>query len=40
MLKVTYNNGIRNVTVSTQGNGPALVSMLLACGYRIVRVGV
>ena len=40
MLKVTYNNGVRDVTVSTQGKGPELVAMLQACGYTIVKVGV
>ena len=40
MLVVTYNNGQRDVTVSTQGRGPELVAMLLACGYQIIKVGV
>lgn len=40
MLKVQYNNGVRDVTVSTSGNGPELVALLLACGYEIKRVGV
>ena len=40
MLRVTYNNGVRDVTVSTQGKGPELVAMLNRCGYKVIKVGV